>query len=143
MAKTLALGTKLYVESNTPGTYIAVGNLTSVPVPSAEKGEAEVTDMDSTAKEFLPTLPDNGTLDFGGYFNIADPGQVLLLDDANNPNAPTRNWRVDFVRQNVRFSFAGFVRRAAPTAPGAEEAYTFEGSIRVTGAVTRVSPIPA
>ncbi len=142
MGKTLALGTILSVEDDTPA-FIPVGNLTTVPVPSGEKGEVEMTDFDSVAKEYLPTLTDNGVIEFGGFFNGTNPGQLLLLDDANDPDATARNFQIDFVRQDIRFTFMAFVRRAAPTAPGPEQPYSFAGSIRVTGAVARVTPIPA
>lgn len=135
MAKTLALGTKLYVESGS--LFIAVGNLESIGVPGPTKGEVEVTDLDSSAREFLATLPDNGELAFNGFFNEADAGQDLLFADANDPDAPVRAFRIDFVRQDVRFEFDGFVKSFVPTAPGPDEAHGFDGSIRVTGVVTK------
>lgn len=137
MSKELALGTKLYVESDTPGTYIAVGNLNSIGVPGPTKGEVEVTDFDSTAREYLATLPDNGEISFSGYFNEADAGQDFLFEDANDPAAPDRNFRIEFPRQGVEFEFAGFVKSFVPTAPGPDDAYGFDGSIRVTGAVSK------
>lgn len=142
MAKTLALGTVLYVET-TPGggTYTAVGNLTNIGSPSLTKGETEVTDFDSTAREFLGTLPDNGEVPFSGWMNEGNAGQEILYDDANDAASPTRAWRIDFVRQDARFSFSGWVRSFQYTAGGIDEAYGFTGAIRVTGAVTK-SAIP-
>lgn len=135
MAKTLALGTVLRIETDTPGQYVAIGNLTSIPVPGPTKPEVDVTDFDSTATEVLLGLPDNGELSCSGWFNYSDQGQALALADAHDPDAPARNFRIEFTRQDVEFEFAGYISSFVPQAPGPNEAYTFDMTIRVTGAV--------
>lgn len=134
--KTVALGTILRVETDTPGTYIPVGNLTQISVPGPEKDEIDVTDFDSVAAEFLAGLPDNGEITFSGWFNYANAGQALLLADAHDPDAPTRGFQIEFVRQSVEFTFDGWVKSFVPEAPGPNEAYEFEGTVRVSGPVT-------
>jgi hypothetical protein len=141
--KTVALGTILWVVNPATVGNLAVGNLTQINVPGPVKPEIDVTDFDSLAAEFLAGLPDNGELAFTGWFNYEDEGQMLVLADAHNPEAPTRTFRIDFVRQDVSFTFEGWVKSFVPNAPGPQEAYSFDGSIRVTGAVTITSPIPA
>lgn len=137
MAKTLGLGTELYVESDTPTVFVKVGNLTSVPAPSIEKGEVEVTDLDSVAREYLGTLPDNGEIAFSGYGNAADAGQAILRADATDPESVERNWEIRFTRQGMTCAFSGFVRRyMAFSAGGPDEALTMEGAIRITGAIS-------
>lgn len=136
MPKTVALGTVLRVETDTPGVYIAVGNLTEIGVPGPEKPEIDVTDFDSTASEFLAGLPDNGEISFSGFYNAANVGQELLLADAHDPDAPTRGFEVEFTRQDKEFAFQGWVKSFIPSAPGPNEAYGFEGVIRVSGPVT-------
>jgi hypothetical protein len=133
--KTVALGTVLRVESDTPGTYIPVGNLTQIGVPGPTKEEIDVTDFDSVASEFLAGLPDNGEISFSGFFNYANAGQALLLADALSSDAPTRGFQIEFTRQDVEFQFQGFVKSFVPEAPGPNDAYAFEGTIRVSGAV--------
>lgn len=135
MSKTVALGTILRVETDTPGEFIPVGNLNQIGVPGPEKDEIEVTDFDSVAKEFLAGLPDNGEIPFSGFFNYANAGQALLLADAHDPDAPTRNFQIEFTRQDLEFQFRGWVKSFKPDAPGPVEAYSFEGAIRVDGAV--------
>lgn len=145
MAKSLALGTKLYVEDpETPGTYILIGNVNAIPsVPSPTKPEVNVTDFDSTGEEFLAGLPDFGSLEFTAFWNAADAGQTICMDDAYNVDAPSRNWRIDFTRQNVRVQFAGPLTSFTPVAPGPNAAYAANGAIRVSGAPTKTTPIPA
>lgn len=134
MPKTLSLGTILRVESDTPGSYLTVGNLTALGVPGPEKEEVDVTDLDSVAKEFLAGLPDNGEVPFSGFFNYANPGQALLLADAHDPDAPTRKFQIEFTRQDAEFQFQAWVKSFKPEAPGPNDAYAFEGALRVTGA---------
>ena len=136
MSKSVALGTILRVETDTPGVWLVVGNLTQIGVPGPTKPEIDVTDLDSVASEFLAGLPDNGELSFGGWFNYADTGQALLLADAHDPDAPTRAFQIEFTRQDVEFQFDAWVKSFVPNAPGPNEAYSFEGVIRVSGAVT-------
>lgn len=140
MPKTLSLGTKLYVEGDTPGVYLHVGNLTSLPLPGPTKPEVDVTDLDSTAAEFLAGLPDNGELACSGFFNYTDAGQALLLADAHDSDSPTRSWRIEMTRQDLEAEFQGWVRSFVPQAPGPNDAYTFDLTIRITGAVD-ISPL--
>jgi len=138
MAKAIALGTKLLIENDEdPAEFVAVGNLTSIGVPGPEKGEVDSTDFDSEAVESLPTLPDNGEFEFAGNLNEGDAGQALAFADANDADAPVRNMKIQFTRQDVEYLFTGWVKRFRPTAPGPQQLYTFTGSIRVSGAVTK------
>lgn len=140
MAKTAALGTTLEVENPATSGWLLVGNLTNVPAPQTEKSEIDVTDFDSDAVESLPGLPDNGEMPIAGWFNYADVGQAVLLADSLDPEAPLRNFRLNFTRQVMRFTFSAFVKRFQPQAGGPNEAYRFEGSLRVSGA-TVAEPI--
>lgn len=144
MAKSTTLGTKLYVENPATGdAFIAVGRITQISVPGPTKPEIDVTDFDSTGAEFLPGLPDYGSLDFSLNYDGDDPGQEILFDDAQDPDAPVRDFYIDFTQQDVRFEFSGYVASFVPQAGGVGQAYTANGSIRVSGSVTRTTPIPA
>lgn len=116
--------------------YRPISNLTNIGTPGPTKGETEVTDFDSLAREFLATLPDNGELPFSGNMVYTNEGQALMFADANDPNAPSRTFRIDFTRQAVRFDFLAFVKSFRFTAGGVDDAYGYEGSLRITGAVT-------
>jgi hypothetical protein len=137
MAKTVALGTVLKMENPATVGYLTIGNLTSLSVPGPQRDEIEVTDFDSVAKEFLAGLPDNGEISFSGFYNEASSGQDALYEDANDPDAPDREFIIEFTRQNIKFTFDGWVKSFVPNAGGPQEAYTFDGSIRVTGAVVK------
>lgn len=143
MAKTATQGTVLYVESaDTPGTYLAIGNLTSIRTPSPEKPEIDVTDLDSSGAEFVLGLPDFGNIEFTGWYNLASTGQVQMRDDGISTSDTTRSFRLDLENQDERWTFNGKVRSFVVEA-GLNSAYTFNGSIRTTGAPTVTTPIPS
>lgn len=54
--------TKLYYRTGTSGTYalVAIPSITAVPIPAPSAANIDVTDLDSTAKEFVVGLVDNG-----------------------------------------------------------------------------------
>lgn len=140
--KSLALGTILRVENPATTGFLAVGNLTSVSVPGPTKPLVDVTDFDSTGAEFLAGLPDFGELSISGFFNYANAGQQVLFDDAQDPDAPARDFQIDFERQDVQFTFSGVVVSFVPNAGSPTDAYTFDATIRVSGSVVATNPIP-
>lgn len=137
--KTVALGTTLTVADDSDNPT-PVGNLTQISVPGPTKPEIDVTDFDSTAAEFLAGLPDNGELSMSGFFNYENDGQAILLDDALDADSPTREFVITFTRQMVSFTFNAWVKSFVPTAPGPNDAYGFDATLRVTGAV-QVAPV--
>lgn len=141
MAKSTTRGVELYVENPATTGYVKVGRLTRIGVPGSTKPEVDVSDFDSDAAEFLPGLPDSGSLAFTVNYDNADPGQEILFDDAQDNEAPVRGFRIDFTQQDVRFEFDAYAGSFVPTAGGVNQAITAEGSLRVTGPVTR-GPIP-
>lgn len=143
MAKSTTLGTILRVQNPATVGFLTVGNLTSIPVPGPTKPQIDVTDFDSTGAEFLAGLPDFGELPLNGFFNYANAGQQVLFDDAQDPDAPARNFEIDFTNQDVQFTFSAVVLSFVPAAGGPREAYTFTSNLRVSGSVTATSPIPA
>jgi hypothetical protein len=145
MAKSVTLGTIMRVENPATAGYIVVGNLTSIVPPGPEKNEIDVTDLDSVAFEYLMGLPDLGEMSGSGWFNYADAGQLVLFNDALDPDAPARAIQIDFTRQDVRLEFDALVKSFKPTVPGPNDAYGFDFAVRLTGSegITKTSPIPA
>lgn len=130
MSKSQALGTVLK-----QGTTV-IGHITTFNPGGAVKTEIDVTDFDSVAAEFLPGLPDYGDATFGGWFDYTDAGQTILRADADDPDATTKSWTIEFTKQAAKITFDGFVKSFAPTAGGPNDAYGFTTTIRRTGAAT-------
>jgi hypothetical protein len=55
--------TKLYYRTGTSGSYdlVAIPSVTAVPISTPSASNIDVTDLDSTAKEFIVGLVDNGS----------------------------------------------------------------------------------
>ena len=78
----LGRGGKLFVgDANTPENFLAIGNVIDYNGPQLNSPEIEVTNMDSTEKEYLSDLRDPGTATFNLHHNPADAQQVGLFDD--------------------------------------------------------------
>jgi hypothetical protein len=138
MAKSTALGMKLSVKTGTPSTLVEVKGITTLNTPSVTKPEIDVTSLDSVGAEFLPGLPDAGSIDFDGLWNPADAGQVALRDMAVDDAAAVIACEIE-VSDNVTtkhtYAFNAYV--ASFTVTGAvSAAKTFSASLRVTGGVT-------
>jgi len=52
--------------------------LVSVSIPDRVKGEAETTDTDSTAREFIAGLRDSGTVEITVRYDPDDAGQLIV-----------------------------------------------------------------
>lgn len=113
---------------------VLVGNLSAIGAPGPTKSEIDITDFDSTASEFLMGLPDSGEMTFSGFFNKSNAGQAVLLGDAVGSAATSRAFTITMPGQGA-FTLNGFVSRFVPAAGGVQEAVTFDGAVRVTGAV--------
>src|SRR5512146_2227755 len=75
MSKYIAHGTTVKIS----GTRI--GGLVSVSIPDRSRGEAETTDTDSTARQFIAGLRDSGSVEITVRHDPDDAGQNLI--DAN------------------------------------------------------------
>lgn len=141
MAKQATQDTILYVEEDgVSGSYLAIGNITSIRTPSPDKPEIDVTDFDSSGAEFLLGLPDFGSIDFTGWYNTSSAGQVQMRDDGISTASTTRTFRLDLTNFDERWTFSGQVKGFVVEA-GLNSAYTFNGTIRTTGAPT-ITSIP-
>lgn len=135
MAKSRALGTILKQGAT------VVGNIVSISIPGPVKTEIDLTDMASVATEVTAGLADYGEISFSGFYNYADAGQTIVRADAFDINAGTKAWSIAFPNQLMQFTFNAFVKSYVPNAGGPNEAYTFDATLRVTGAVaTAVYP---
>jgi predicted secreted protein len=75
-------GTKLYVESTTAGTYIAIGEITTVGnITDDTSDDIDVTNLDSEGyKEYIGGLKDPPSVDFAANYIADDAGQLRLKE---------------------------------------------------------------
>lgn len=126
-----------------PGIFVRVGGVTSIrDLRSGTAAEIDVSDLSSTAKEFILGLADNGTMGLDLIYDPSDPGQIILetLRETSAENA----FRVGVPNPLqsgsptgfTEFSFSGFVQ-TFPFSASVDAALTGTVSIRLTGAITK------
>lgn len=118
-AATLGRGTKLQVESATPGVYTTIPEVKDITPPSVDSEEVEVTNQDSSgrSKEFIAGAIDYG--EAGGTMNYI-PGnatQQQVIADAQSGNQVTRNYRILLPGATRSIDFAGWMKTATRTFP--------------------------
>jgi len=75
--------------TTSPQAYQTIGQVISIGGPSGTTGEIDVTNLSSTAKEFVPSLPDWGSVDC-----------EIVFDQATTANRHQELWD-DFSAQTV------------------------------------------
>lgn len=134
----LAIGTADDAGATAPGsdTFTDIGNVRSFTGPNGEKTDVDVTDLASTAREFLGGLPDNGEVSFQGWHNESEATQTTLWGDYNDAtDSHVRNYQITFSDGTV-LDFKGYVKALAHNADP-DGGVELNGSVRVTSSITR------
>ena len=74
VGKTITLGTA----TATPTAWIKVGQITDIKGTSDTSPDIDVTDLDSTTKEYLPGLPDTGNVNMTVFCVDSDTGLAAI-----------------------------------------------------------------
>ena len=119
-----------------PQVLTAIGQVISIAGPSGTTGEIDVTNLSSSAKEFIPSLPDNG-----------DVTLEIVFDHATTANQHASLW-TDFAAQTTgyyqialtdspqtKLSFSAFPN-AYPISIGVDDKIGASVGLRITGSVT-------
>lgn len=120
----------------TPIAWTQIKELKDFSPSGASASSQDVTDLDSTAREFRPGLPDNGDFSFDINYKDTDPGQAALL--AAFAALATKPFKLVDPTATA-FTFDAFVTKF-PTVPKGGVDKVLEGSVtlKITGAVTVV-----
>lgn len=80
MAKLKSQGSSIWRmdTSVSPNAYAQIGQVVSIAGPTGSSGEIDVTDLDSTGREFVGSLPDWGNVSLGV---IWDPKTTSIQHD--------------------------------------------------------------
>jgi len=111
MAKSKAFGTTVSVNA------VAITGINDITLSGAEVPFIDITTNDSTAKEFVAGLIDNGTLELTGKFDNASTGQDYLRANTGLskafiitlPSAATIGFNAVIGAMNESISFEGTV----------------------------------
>jgi len=121
----------------TPTAWIKVGQVTDINGSSSAAPDIEVTDLDSTQKEFLTGLADPGVVTMNAYCVDSDTGLAAMETSFNA--ATSKNYKITFPSGSTPIrTFAASVR-AFPQIGQASKDGVVTGSIelRRSGAVTK------
>jgi len=128
-----AQGTVISIESaDSPGTFVPIGNVKSFSdLEGGSAGEIDVTDMTSTAKEFLIGLRDNGSVTLSVLHKRGDPGQDIV--DDRRADGAAANFKVE-LPDSSEATFTALVKKFSKSG-GVDAAVTGSIELRVTGDV--------
>jgi hypothetical protein len=140
MAKQVGRGAKLYYGDTTgPTSFLQVPQCESIGEIGNENPQVEVTDLESTAREYLAGLADSAEIVFGF---LADPlNAVHQQMDTDRRNGTVRYWKVEVYRAGSLIrtgTFQGFVKRHAWGPFTNNEATKMPMTIKLSGDVTWV-----
>lgn len=138
---TLAIGAAVGNQASLPvpgsDTFTVIGQVESISGPSLEKSNVDVTDLASTAKEFLSDLPEPGSLDFSIFLDGGDTMHQTLFADAA-AQARFRNVQITLNDGGTTPTVFDMVAEVLSFSPGLEigSAQKADLSMQVSGAVT-------
>lgn len=120
-------------DGGTPEVFTLVPDIVSISGPDASKGEIDVTDLASVAKEFKGGLADFGRLTCEMNYIPGNAVHTAIRNDFINAASPVRNWQILFVNGRL-WSMAGYVA-GFPGNTQADSVQKGSLTIRLSGAV--------
>jgi hypothetical protein len=96
----------------------------------------DTTDLESTAKEKLVGLPDEGSVTFTANMLPADAGQILLTNA--RPSGDLVSFELASTKFGKKYSFDGYVMSADMTG-GVDQVVGVKFVVEVSGAVTEAA----
>jgi hypothetical protein len=127
--KTITIGTV----TATPVTWTQIKNLKSFTGLDGSPSDIDITNLDSTAKEYTPGLVDNGMFSGEVDRDQSDAGQLAF--DAARVAGTTKNFKLVFPSSVATATFSGYVKKFG-LAGGVDQVLKTPFDIRITGAVS-------
>ena len=138
ITKSSTQGIELY--RDTVDTYLTeaqVEGLVSVSTPDNAKEQLDSTDLDSTSKEYISGLGDNGEISFSVNIDLNNATHQALI--ADNNSGTTRYWKIRIPEAGVAtytdITFAGYVGGFSAD-NSIDAVQNWSGTIVVDGAAT-------
>lgn len=130
-----AQGMKIWVSpTGSPQAHVAIPEVRTIGGPSGSSGLNDVTDLDSTGKEWKPQLKDEGEISLGIYY-IPDNAVHAGLRTAWSARTK-KAFRLEFTdTSGTTWDFEGYVTSFNVTG-GVDEVVTAIVTIKITGSIT-------
>lgn len=138
----LSKGTKLLIgDDDDPIAWTAIPGVTGIQVPAPTKDEHDVSDLDSTDKEYIAGLGDSGEITFTMNLKSKASGsgfaEAQELLEAANVSGDLTNFKVTLPAPfSKSYIFTAFVKTFQPNAQ-VNAAVTADVTLRISGSVTR------
>lgn len=114
-------GWRVRIGRGTTPTWTELEGVGDLDLPSPELDEIEVTHQGSTAKEYIPGLPDYGSVDLPMNYVEGSPSDLLLTEMALSREMVqieiTPPHRVATAPAPSAIAYAGFLRKYTRNAP--------------------------
>jgi hypothetical protein len=122
-AATGGLGTKLSVETVTsPSTFTEIDEVGQVDTPTIDKPRYDVTNMQSTSKEYIGSrLPDPQEISYEANW-VASTTQEQIITDSYTSTNTVRNFKIEHFEDDGttavdEITFSGYYKGGVITAP--------------------------
>lgn len=133
MAGFNAQATTISVETATPNTYVVVNGIRTFSGPGGQANVIDATTLQSTGKEKLLGLKDEGQFSCAAVYLPTDPGQLRL--QAIRASGLATGFRVAFSDADTTIlEFSGFCQGFSISG-GVDELTSADITIEITGAV--------
>lgn len=119
--------------SATPNTF-TVGNVRTFSLGGASKSQIDITNLASTAKEYLGGLGDNGSANLEFDYKASDEGQQALWSSFNTPGTAVvlKVTYSDTTTEQFSCEAMSFERSG-----GVDDSIRGNSQLKITGSVTR------
>lgn len=135
MAKVPGKGTLLQHGVGTgPTVYTTIVQRMSIDGPDSKVGTQKTTDLDSTAEEYRPTLPDGGELGMSLWYDPAAATHQILTDLLNTPTVDL--WKIIWADTGLSvITFSAILTGFKPGGMDPDGYLTAEAKFQVTGPI--------
>lgn len=118
-------------------TYLPVGQVVSIDGPSIEMGTREVTHLGSFAREFEPTIVDNGTVSGTIWDDPTNTGYQVINNEVHSTGVPHNLfWKIVFPTTTNFIGFVGTPTNWGLTGLEVEGTATKNFGVKVSGLLT-------
>ncbi len=118
-----------------PETFQTVGEVKDINWQDVGGTEIDVTNLSSTAKEFIMGLPDNGSVVLLCNYDPGDAQQTALK--AKKEDQSINNYQITLSNNTTKFDFAAYCQNWAVTLTEDDRA-VLNVTLKISGAVTVV-----
>lgn len=117
-----------------PTVFTDLEEVTDISVNGEKLGTDDATHMQSAAKEYIPTIPDGGTVDISFNYVPGAAGQIAFRTRFTNKEVC--NFKITLPNALGSRSFAGIIIQPGDIKLPVEKKATVTAKVQVTGATT-------